>query len=90
MSMFFRHQHNAHPEPYASFDKELGMVVFKDRRMNIKDYNELRKRAAKIRNWYEVHGEWSHLTQAEVRKLIRKGIAVRKATVDEELELDGI
>jgi hypothetical protein len=59
-----------------------------------KKHNELRKAAASIKNWYMVNGKWEHLTQAEATKRAREVIAqsgeFRKATVDEELEQDGI
>ena len=60
--------------------------------MTLKDYNALRSRAATIRNWYLVNGEWQHLTRTEARQVVLSGKATsfRQATVDEELERDGI
>lgn len=57
--------------------------------MTIQEHNALRSRAARIRNWYLVNGRWEHLTQTEARRLAQSA-SVRRATVDEELERDGI
>lgn len=60
----------------------------------LKKYNAVRKVAAEARNWYLVNGTWEHLTMAEATKRAKAVIGAngtfRKATVDEELERDGI
>ena len=58
----------------------------------LREYQEMVSKAAKIKNWYQNQEtkEWLHLTQNEARQEIRKGVLLRRATVDEELEHDGI
>ena len=55
---------------------------------------EMRAKAAAIRNWYMANGAWEHLTQTEARhraeSVIGAGGTFRRASVDEELDLDGI
>lgn len=61
--------------------------------MNMREYQEMRSKAARIKNWYLVNGQWHHLTRAEARQIVLSGKAsagFRPATVDEELEKDGI
>jgi hypothetical protein len=60
----------------------------------IRGYNEVRRKAAAATWWWNVGGEWKRLTNAESRKAVAKaiqaGVSVRKATTDEELDLEGI
>ena len=67
--------------------------------MTFREHNRLRSQAAAIKNWYWVaipgllgHWEQLTLTQATQRalKVVGAGGTFRKATVDEELDLDGI
>mgnify|MGYP000529386501 CR=1 FL=1 len=62
--------------------------------MTLRQYNDQRTIAAAARNWYLVNGNWEHLTQTEAarraREVIAKDGTFRRATVDEELDRDGI
>jgi hypothetical protein len=66
-------------------------VTMKDAFKKIRDYQDIRRKAALIRNWYLAKdGKWHHLTLSEAKKAFERGTVERKATVDEELDLDGI
>lgn len=57
----------------------------------LRDHNELRKNAARIKHWVLMaSGDWAQHTHADGRRLILNGKAVRFATVDEMLGLEGL
>lgn len=57
----------------------------------LKAHREMVSRASKIQKWVLMKdGSWVKTDLSKARKLILSGKAVRFATVDEDLEMDGL